>query len=429
MDKNYFKNKLPISRRTFNRLSASALLALATPLSFTHAQNLDRRAKRFFAAFNCGGFWLPNWLQNNNGALEFGSSVKSLEKYRNNLLALSGINNVAAGNKGERHARGILSFLTGHDLTHNGTDEGSGFSQDISIDQMLAENIGTHTPFKSLEVGFRVNEHLHPRNRMVYPAPGKPVYPICDPGKLFNLLFNASSSTNTAVSSARRSEIQLLKKQVSIESREDFERHLEEINNLQARLNTSCNELRAPGNFSVEEEATILGDLMGYALRCGYTNVVTFQSTEAASTYLWEWMPDSPKTHHWHGAVTQMATSLQKWISAIDAYNCGAIERVLYHLDSSPEGDGTMLDHTLGFWGGDIKTPRSHSHNDLHWLVWGGSLPGWQGNRWLDAEGERAHNLHVSILQAFGMPVEKFGNNGGDGPLQTLNKLQAGGES
>lgn len=444
MNKKIMVPGLPISRRVFNKLSITGAALLASPIKSAYAQS-EGKAKRFIAAYNTGGFYLPVWMKGGGTGLNYGTAVAPLEPYRENMIALKGLNNVAARDT-QHHHRGMGSFLTGHQA--NAADF-KRTSRDRSIDQFIADQIGGDSRFKSLEIGFRVDEEVNSETRMVYSAPGSAIQPISDPKALFNKLFagidistgnNASDPRANATRELRRTHVlDSLKLQIAMMKREltgndnvKLDEHLDTVEQLQRRVNTmqddkgmgpSCTAQAPSDAFDVHEEIILLGDLMGAALSCGLTNVATFQSSRAASLLRYEWLEGAPG-EGWHPAThahKARSASIRKWYEQIDLFNARMIARVLYHLDNTPEGSGTMLDHTLGFWGGDVREPNGHSHKNLHWVGLGGKgVSGWPTNKYIDARGENLHNLHISILHEFGVMVQKFGNNGGKARMRAL---------
>ena len=83
-------------------------------------------------------------------------------------------------------------------------------------------------------------------------------------------------------------------------------------------------------------------------------------------------------------------------------------------LAKLPEGDGTMLDHTLFLYGTGISDSNTHFHDDLPIALVGGKAAGIKGGRYIRyPKGTPLTNLHVTILEKLGVPVEKFGDSTG----------------
>ena len=91
-------------------------------------------------------------------------------------------------------------------------------------------------------------------------------------------------------------------------------------------------------------------------------------------------------------------------------------------LAAIPEGDGTMLDHSLFLYGTGISDSNTHFHDDLPIAVVGGKALGIKGGRYVrNPKGTPLANLHLTILSKLGVPVEKFGDS--TGPVGYLGSV------
>jgi hypothetical protein len=91
-----------------------------------------------------------------------------------------------------------------------------------------------------------------------------------------------------------------------------------------------------------------------------------------------------------------------------------------------PEGDGTMLDHSLFLYGAGISDSNAHSYEDLPLAIVGGKAVGMRGGRYVRyPKGTPLANLHVTLLDKLGLHVEKFGDS--TGPLANIGEVALSG--
>jgi hypothetical protein len=98
----------------------------------------------------------------------------------------------------------------------------------------------------------------------------------------------------------------------------------------------------------------------------------------------------------------------------INEYHFRHFAYLVEKLSKLPEGDGTMLDHTLFLYGTGISDSNTHFHDDLPIALVGGKAAGIKGGRYIRySKGTPLTNLHVTILQNMGVPVEQIGDSTG----------------
>ena len=106
-------------------------------------------------------------------------------------------------------------------------------------------------------------------------------------------------------------------------------------------------------------------------------------------------------------------------LSRVNEYHFRQFAYLVDKLAKTPEGDGTLLDHTLFLYGSGISDSNTHFHDDLPIAVVGGQATGITGGRFLRyPTGTPLANLHVTALEMLGLPVDAFGDSTG-----TLDRL------
>ena len=109
-------------------------------------------------------------------------------------------------------------------------------------------------------------------------------------------------------------------------------------------------------------------------------------------------------------------------LAKINTHHIAQFGYFLEKLADIPDGDGSLLDHSLFIYGSGISDGNLHFHLDLPTLLAGGAGLGVQGGRHLRYDTETPlSNLHVSVLDKLGLPVETFGDS--TGPLNTLSDV------
>jgi hypothetical protein len=106
----------------------------------------------------------------------------------------------------------------------------------------------------------------------------------------------------------------------------------------------------------------------------------------------------------------------------INEYHFRQFAYLVEKLAGTPEGDGTMLDNSLFLYGTGISDSNTHFHDDLPIAVIGGKNAGVTGGRYIrHPKGTPLANLHITILDKIGIPVERLGDS--TGRLTTLSDV------
>jgi hypothetical protein len=153
-------------------------------------------------------------------------------------------------------------------------------------------------------------------------------------------------------------------------------------------------------------------DLQLLAFQGDVTRITTFQLARETSnrTYPESGVsdPHHPLSHH--GNDPEKIARMAK----INRFHVSLFAEYLAKLRATPEGAGTLLDHTLLLYGSGMGNPNVHDHVNLPVLVAGGAAHGMKGGRHLRfAKAEPMANLHLTLLDKAGVRVEKFADSTG----------------
>ena len=104
----------------------------------------------------------------------------------------------------------------------------------------------------------------------------------------------------------------------------------------------------------------------------------------------------------------------------LNTYQTDLFRYFVDRLASTPDGDGTLLDHCLLLYGAGMSNPNIHSHNDIPIVLVGGASGSLRGGRHLSTPlGTPMTNLLVSLLDKSGVPVDRLGDSTGRVDLGT----------
>jgi hypothetical protein len=385
-------------------------------------------------------FW-PTGPENDMG---LGRILEPLAPYRDQMMVVRGLNmDTRAEGPGNGHTKGIGHLLTGVELLEGDLVDGmgrpSGYASGPSVDQVIAQHIGTDTRMESIVAGCRVRIPATPvRARLSYRAANEPLVPNDDPYSLASLVFGESADREALLRTWERrqsvldhssGELADLRDRVSAEDRLRIEAHQQSVRELERSLSpdaTICARPDIPAGLDPAAEgdypaiSAAQAEIISAAFRCDVTRVasVLYSSTQSGQRFRWLGIDDS---HHGLSHEPDSNTDarnklvdINRWYAEQVAYYC---EQLATHTD--PDGT-SLLDNTLVVWCNEMGTGNSHSKNDIPFVLIGGGA-GFRMGRHLDV-GDRHHNdLLVSLANAYGVEGDVFGDaRYCDGPIGQL---------
>jgi hypothetical protein len=163
---------------------------------------------------------------------------------------------------------------------------------------------------------------------------------------------------------------------------------------------------------SYGEHARLMFDLQALALQGDVSRVITFQLAREASTRTYSEAgvsdPHHPISHHSNDPA-KLAT-----LAKINAYHVSLFAAFLQKLKSIPDGDGSLLDHTMYLFGSGMGNPDAHDHANLPILVAGGGGGTAKGGRHVKyKEATPLANLHLTLLDKVGVRLDSFADSRG----------------
>jgi hypothetical protein len=438
-----FQKRIP--RRTFLRgVGATLALPLLDGMIPAFAAPLETaRPLRLCFVYVPNGIIMDKWTPKEEGAaFQLTPILQPLAPFRDRMLVLSGLaHNNAEAQAGEGagdHARAAAVFLTG---THPKKTEGFDFRTGTSIDQVAAKELGKQTQLASLEVGLDPNEIVGAcdcgyscaySNTLCWRSPTTPMPMENHPRAIFERLFGDSESTDAEERRERfeedrsvldyvRQDVARLLNGVGPRDRAKLTEYLDAVRDVERRIQLgeeqSFRELPSlerpvgvPATFT--EHAKLMIDLQVLAYQTDLTRVISFMMGREQNTRVYDELGISdsyhPLTHHMHDPA-KIAKVIQ-----IDILHTQMLAYFLGKLRSTPDGDGSLLDHLMLVYGSAISDGNMHVHKDLPVLFVGGGVGGIQGGRHIRyPQNTPTANLYLTIMDQLGIAVDQFGDSTG----------------
>lgn len=381
------------------------------------------------------GIIMDRWTPAGEGAgFAFAPTMTPLEPFRENLLVLSGLaqlNGRALGDGSGDHARAGATWLTG---VHPKKTEGADIHAAISADQIAARELGKITQFGSLEVGLEAptlagscdtGYSCAYTNTISWRSPTTPNPMEVNPRALFERLFGEADSTDPATRLARFNEqrsildyvaadVSRLKGGLGTSDSRKLTEYLEAIRDIERRIQKAeeqsatmkLPEMERPSSIpeEFEEHARLMMDLMVIAYQTDMTRVVSCMLAREGSnrSYRSIGVPDG------HHSVTHHQNDPEKIEKTVKINHLHAqtFAYLLQQMRSTPDGDGTLLDHSMILYGSSISDGNAHTHDDLPIVLAGGACGQIKGGRHLVFPKETPmNNLLLTLLSKAGVHI------------------------
>jgi hypothetical protein len=414
--------------------------AMVPALSFAAPRKPPVRLAFFYLP---NGIDIPNWNPDYTGKLgALPRILKPMEPYNNDFMVLNNLTqNYARGllDGGGDHGRCSANYLTGAHVKKSTTE--IHVDGPMSMDQLLAGQIGRQTKFPSLEIGME-----DPRqsgscdsgyscaytNNMAWKSPTQPLPPILDPRILFERLFGANADLSPA-ERARQNRVQSavldlvqqqtkdLERSLGPSDRHKLDEYLTGIRSIEQQMERASKDetpvdpgMGKPAGAPVDfgEHFKLLTDMLTVAFRADLTRIATFMITREGTSRPYREIGISdghhPLSHH-GGNVEQLAK-----ITAINEYHVKNFAAWMGRLSTVQEGDGRLMDNLMMVYGAGLNDGNQHLHEDLPTLLIGGGGGTLKPGRRVVFRRETPFcNLHLSLMDRMGVEMEGFGDSSG----------------
>ncbi len=390
---------------------------------------------RFGAIYVPNGAIMEQWIPEAVGAgFELKPIHKPLEPFKDQLVVVSNLTRSHPGSQVGDHAVSAAGFLTG---VWPKRTEAEDVYANTTIDQVVAQRIGQETPFPSIEVatedftgyvgacspGFNC-AYL---NTVSWKSPSTPLPMDINPRVVFERMFGQAGTP--AQRAARMREERSMLDSVTAEARQlqsglgprDRQRVSEYLDNLreierriqraEAHSGTEV-ALETPVGVpdSFEEHVGLMYDLMAVAYQADITRVFTFMLSRELSQRTYQNIGVTEQHHtvsHHGNDPAKIAQNVK-----VNTYHMSLFAKFLAKLKDTPDGDGSVLDHSLIFYGGGMGNPNGHASDPLPVIALGGGVG--KGHRHIQLKPRTPiGNLWLSVADRFGARMDSFGDSDG----------------
>jgi len=442
-----FITQKSLPRRTLLRGLGAAfalpLLDAMVPAATLTRLTPAKPAMRLGFVYTPNGIIQRGWLPATQGAgFQFAPTMKALEPLRDKLLVLSNlaqVNGRALGDGAGDHARAGATWLTG---IHPKRTEGADITVGISADQIAAQEFGKSTQLASLEIGLEeptlagncdTGYSCAYTNTVSWRTPTTPNPMEINPRAVFERLFGDGETTDAASRIKRmnedrsildfiREDISRLQPGLGARDKGKLSEYLDGIRDIERRIQKSEEQsatmklpvMERPTNIpdEFEEHAKLMSDLMVIAFQTDMTRVVTFMLAREGSNRSYR----SIGIADGHHSVTHHQNDAEKIAKTmkIDELHTRTFAYLVDRMNCTPDGDGTLLDHSMILYGSSIGDGNVHTHHDLPLVLVGGASAEVRGGRHIRYPEETPmNNLLLTMLSKAGVPVDHLGDSTG----------------
>ena len=430
-----------ISRRTLLRGAGVAfslpLLDSMIPASTALAETAaaPSQLRRLGYVYMPMGFNPDEWVPQGDTLDNLPSTLQPLQKVKDNVTIISGmeLRNAYPGS----HATSNSAFLSAATAKRT---ESSDYHLGTTVDQIAAKRLGQQTQLPSLELAMDLLNNAGQcdngyacvyQNNLSWSTPTTPLPAEAHPRLVFENLFGEGGTADDRRETLRRraslldsvsEEMKRFKLQLGANDRgkvDDYFQSIREVERRIQRAEASVDENPLPDldrpvgvPAAYADHARLMFDLQLLAFQGDITRVISFQLAREASTRTYPEIgvpePHHPISHHGNNP-----DKLAK-VAKINQFHVSLFAEFLQKMASTPEGNGSLLDHSLYLYGSGMGDPDAHNHTDLPVIVAGGAAGNMRGGRHVTYKKHTPlANLHLTLLNKAGVEMDSFADSNG----------------
>jgi hypothetical protein len=444
-----------LSRRTLLRgLGTAVALPVLDAMSpaFAAAKRADaaNSPTRMLFCYVPNGIIMEDWTPKATGrGYEMPRIMKPLEPVRDKMTVISGLTHNTGrplGDDGGDHARAASTFLTG---VHPKKTAAAEISLGVSVDQVAAQALGRNTRIASLELTLEPGRQAGNcdsgyscaySNNISWRSATTPNPPETNPRVVFERMFGDVDPSESAAARAKRQrydksildfvleDSRRLRTTLGATDQRKLDEYMASVREVEMRIaaaekanaNSANLSVLAPGfekpqgiPVNYADHARLMFDLMALAMRADSTRIITLMLAREGSNRAYREI-GVPDGHH---GITHHRNN-PEWVEKIKLINTYHVEQFAYFLrklDATPEGDGSLLDHSMIVYGSGISDGNRHTHHDLP-VVLAGRANGkfGAGRHLLYPKETPMANLYLTMLDAMGAPTHELGDSSGE---------------
>jgi len=433
-----FVTKKHLDRRTMLRGMGAAiglpLLEAMIPARTALAQTAASPKPHMGFIYFPHGAVMNKWAPEKAGAQwDFTPILKPLEPYKKYVSVVTGTENKPA------ISPAVHAIMPGTWLSCVHPRESNEPYAGVTIDQIAAQHIGQDTPFPSLEIATesRGGGGICDRafgcsysGTISFRTPTTPLPMEVNPRTLFQRLFGVGDTAEERKALAKQyasildlvqGEAADLKRSVGARDRAMLDDYLESVREIERRVQkmeardlSTLNLPSAPEGMPerFDEHLNMMFDLTALAWQANLTRVFSMMMAAEVSnqTYNHIGVSDAfhPLSHH------QNDEAKIERLSKIQIYHTQVFAKFVDKLSKMPDGDGTMLDHSIILYGSNMSNSNAHNNYPLPSAIIGGGCGKLKGGIHVKAPEKTPHaNLLLTLLERAGIPEEAVGDSNG----------------
>jgi len=442
-----------LSRRSVLRGAGVALglpwLEMMTPVRSQAATvNKPAHPVRLAALYMPNGVNVAHWFPTGTGrSFELTPTLSPLADVKEQLLVFSNLWN-ANSKGGDGHYVKEAAILTSTTIKKT---PGADLANGVSLDQMAAQRIAGQTPLPSLELGVTpvaigvdavVGYTRVYGSHIAWSSPTTPLAREINPRAVFERLFRGSPGQqgsaakmatlllDRVLGDARR-----LRNDLGASDRIRLDEYLSVMRSMEERVQRAQNGTQQPWKAKVPMDAKaappenpkdhadhvrLMMDMIATAFQTDTTRVCTFMFGNAVSNVSFRFLDGVTAGHHDNSHHQNDPDKLRQY-QIINQWHVNEYAYLLKRLKSMQEGESTVLDNSMVLFASALCDGNKHDPHKLPVLLGGrggGRID--SGQHLVYSEDSPLSNLYVSMLDAFGAPVERFADS--TGPLQGVLK-------
>jgi len=431
-----FITRKHLSRRTMLRGLGTALALPMLDSMIPALAAVPPARTRFGAIYFPHGATMSRWTPKDEGRdFTFSEILKPLEPFRSHVNVVSNLGHPLAygpGGATGNHNRSCATFLSGAKAA-SGAQPRLG----VTVDQIAVKHLGQDTPLPSLELmieeaSLSCGEGLSCayRNTISWQSPHSPLPMENNPQVVFERLFGDGSTAEERV--ARRAEarslldsiggeVASLQKTLPAGDRNRLDRYLTDVREVERRIALAAQQVpqglklpAAPTGIPDDFDAHVklMFDLQVLAWQADITRVTTMMFAKEVSNAVYPASgirdPFHNLSHH-----SNIPDSITK-LTQLNQYHAKTFAYLLQKLKDTPDGEGTLLDHSLALYGSGMSNSNQHDHEPLPIVIAGGAAGKLKGGRHIQAAPKTPlSNLLLALLRKLEVPADSFGDSTG----------------
>jgi hypothetical protein len=436
-----FITKMALPRRRFLRgmgvTLALPLLEAMVPAMTALAQTAATPRRRFGAVYIPNGAVMAQWIPKTAGAdFALMPIMTPLEPFKDALVVVSNLCRAGGDTAGD-HAVSSAGWLSGVVAKRT---EAEDIRVGMTVDQIIANHIGQDTPFPSLELatedftgyvgGCVPGYSCAYMNTVSWTSPTTPLPMEINPRVVFERMFGRAGTPaqrrarmqgDRSILDSIAAETNLLQQDLGAGDRLRLGEYLDNVREIERRIQRT--EARSGGEVtsldaplgvpeSYDEHVALMFDLLAVAYQTDLTRVFTFMLARELSNRTYTQL-DLSEPHHaisHHGNDPAKVAAHTK----INTHHVRLFAAFLEKLRATPDGDGSLLDHSLIFYGGGMGEGNGHSPYPMSIITVGNGAGQVKGHRHVIA-GDRTPtaNFWLSVANKFECRLDGLGESTG----------------